>query len=269
MINWTEKRLERLKLLHKEGFSASAIAKKLGPAFTKGVVAGKIRRLGLKIKAAKKKTHPQRVVTAKAAMKPRVAAPAPKRSAAPAKPIAAKTAPAPRTVAAAPVRPVPPMSTPAARPVAPAPVQAAPAPAARAPARAAQPPRQPQARPVAIPRPAVAAARAGRPAPAPIVVPAPPPQRLEAAKPVTGIRLYDLREGHCRWPVGDDRPTKFFCGGPALPSKPWCEHHYRIAYGRAPSEQKRPDVPSRLATPLPRAFGGAAPARVQAAHQKP
>ena len=52
MLSWTDKRVERLKLLYKEGFPASAIAKKLGPEFTKGMVAGKIRRLGLTTKPA-------------------------------------------------------------------------------------------------------------------------------------------------------------------------------------------------------------------------
>jgi hypothetical protein len=41
MASWTEKRVERLKLFHKEGFSATLIARKLGPSFTKGMVAGK------------------------------------------------------------------------------------------------------------------------------------------------------------------------------------------------------------------------------------
>jgi hypothetical protein len=59
MASWTEKRVERLKLLHKEGFSGTVIAKKLGPAFTKGMVAGKIRRLGLTVKPAKKRPRPE------------------------------------------------------------------------------------------------------------------------------------------------------------------------------------------------------------------
>ena len=39
--------MDRLKLLHEEGFSATVIAKKLGPDFTKGMVLGKLRRLAL------------------------------------------------------------------------------------------------------------------------------------------------------------------------------------------------------------------------------
>ena len=45
MVDWTETRIAKLKLLHKEGLSGAAIAKKLGPAFTKGMVISKLRRL--------------------------------------------------------------------------------------------------------------------------------------------------------------------------------------------------------------------------------
>ena len=53
MVDWTELRVAKLKLLHKEGLAAAAIAKKLGPAFTKSMVIGKIHRLGLNKKPAK------------------------------------------------------------------------------------------------------------------------------------------------------------------------------------------------------------------------
>src|SRR5215212_6648391 len=45
MANWTENRLKRLKLLKKEGLSASVIAGKLGSAFTKSIVLRKIHQL--------------------------------------------------------------------------------------------------------------------------------------------------------------------------------------------------------------------------------
>ena len=47
MASWTEKCVSQLKLLHEEGFSATVIAKKLGPDFTKGMVLGKLRQLAL------------------------------------------------------------------------------------------------------------------------------------------------------------------------------------------------------------------------------
>ena len=45
VANWTEKRLKRLKLLNKEGFLATVIAAKLGPAFTKAIVLRKLHLL--------------------------------------------------------------------------------------------------------------------------------------------------------------------------------------------------------------------------------
>src|SRR3954454_22018134 len=45
VANWTQKRLKRLKLLNKEGFSATVIAGKLGPAFTKAIVLRKLHLL--------------------------------------------------------------------------------------------------------------------------------------------------------------------------------------------------------------------------------
>ena len=64
----------------------------------------------------------------------------------------------------------------------------------------------------------------------------PPP--AQPTEPINGIRIFDLRERHCRWPLGQDRPAKFFCGAPAIPSKSWCEHHYELAYGHRPTHQK-------------------------------
>jgi len=43
VVNWTENRLNRVKLLHKEGCSASVIAGKLGAAFSKAIVLRKLR----------------------------------------------------------------------------------------------------------------------------------------------------------------------------------------------------------------------------------
>jgi len=172
MVNWTEKCVERLKLLHKEGLSASVIAKKLGPDFTIGMVAGKIRRLGLTTKLVKKRPS-----------------------------VKAKPAAAPK-----------------------------PALLGGANARQSKPPRSAHAR-ITVP---------------PAVPPRPMP--AEPAGPITGLRLYDLREGHCRWPVGEEKPAQFFCGAPALPSKSWCEHHYRMAYGHGPTYQNRVRALAGLAT---------------------
>ena len=161
MASWTEKRVERLKLLHKEGFSATVIAKKLGPSFTKGMVAGKIRRLGLTVKPVKKgpASQPKSLATRKAS----------------------------------PISKAQPSKT-------------MPSPAHR----------------IMVSRP---------------IVRTPPPDQPN--EPITGVRLFELRDRHCRWPLGQDRPAKYFCGAPAIPSKSWCEHHYGLAYGHRPTHQNR------------------------------
>ena len=57
VVNWTEKRLKRLKLLNKEGFSATIIAGKLGQAFTKGIVLRKLHLLeAARLEGAKKRS---------------------------------------------------------------------------------------------------------------------------------------------------------------------------------------------------------------------
>src|SRR3954464_9469101 len=158
MVNWTEERVQRMKLLSKDGFSASAIAKELGPSFTKGMVAGKMRRIAMSAKPARS-TRPE--------SKTRITAEKPKLNAE-----ATPRRPAPRPKRALSFR-------------------------ADHPENAVQPP---------------------------------------MAK---GMRLYDLLEGHCRWPLGEDVPAKLFCGAPAVPSKAWCEHHYRMAYGHGPMHQSK------------------------------
>jgi hypothetical protein len=156
MVSWTEKRVERLLLLHREGYSATVIAKKLGPNVTKGMVAGKLRRLSLDAErtAPRTPTGKPKPVVERASQK----------QAAPAKPSAA-------------------------------------------------------------------------PAQSPIALRRPPPVQ-QPHKP-QGVRIFDLRERHCRWPLGDDRPARFFCGAAVIPSKSWCEHHYALAYGHRSTHQNR------------------------------
>jgi GcrA cell cycle regulator len=46
-----------------------------------------------------------------------------------------------------------------------------------------------------------------------------------------GVQLVELREGMCRWPVGDPKEEGFkFCGGTAAEGMTYCEHHCRLAY---------------------------------------
>jgi GcrA cell cycle regulator len=194
MVTWTEKRVARLTVLYKEGFSASMIAKKLGPTFTKGMVAGKIRRLGLSARPARS-TRPQ---TRKSI--------APEKRA-----VNGKTTPA----------------GPAPRPKAASPIMVS------------------HTKPAFIER------------------------RVQQMASPKGVRLYDLRAGQCRWPLGDDRPAKFFCGASALPSKSWCEHHYRMAYGHAPTHQSRAHEESPGQKLLHTLRRHEKPRRVETAHASP
>jgi hypothetical protein len=171
MVNWTEKRVARLKLLHREGFSASVIAKKLGSAFSKAIVLRKLHVLdaakqeAARLREARKKAK-ERQLQREA------------RKAALAANIRRKT-----------------VATPSPKP----------------------------GKPALLPGPIEI-----------IRIPSPAP----TLKPATGIRLFDLRVTHCRWPVGDDRPARLFCGAPTVGTTSWCEHHQRVVFGRSRSGAK-------------------------------
>ena len=158
MVDWTELRVAKLKLLHKEGLAAAAIAKKLGPAFTKSMVIGKIHRLGLNKKPAKTGTAKKLEALVQAS--------------------SAKAHP--------------------------------------------RMPAQPPAR-----------------SPDPIVVPPPTlPRNLGVPEP-SGRELFELRAGQCRFPLGDDRPARLFCGAPIVGTCSWCEYHQRIVFpSLAPPKQR-------------------------------
>ena len=162
MVDWTETRIVKLKLLHKEGLSGAAIAKKLGPAFTKGMVIGKLRRLELASKATKSKTGWTKKLP------PPVGDPSLKGGP------AQKSAPSPSKGAAA------------------------------------------------------------------IIFPAPnarPPTREVGAEP---CELVDLRSGQCRFPLGDDRPARLFCGAATVDTSSWCEYHLRVVFARSEQRHKSP-----------------------------
>jgi GcrA cell cycle regulator len=59
--------------------------------------------------------------------------------------------------------------------------------------------------------------------------------KIEAAPPVEWeprrLTLLDLREGDCRFPLGDPRGAAFaFCGSPTEAGKPYCPHCAGVAY---------------------------------------
>ncbi len=57
--------------------------------------------------------------------------------------------------------------------------------------------------------------------------------------PQEGLTIMDLREGMCRWPLGDPtRPEFRYCGEHAMVGLPYCSHHAQIAY-QPTAERKR------------------------------
>lgn len=53
------------------------------------------------------------------------------------------------------------------------------------------------------------------------------------------VRLLDLTEYHCRWPLGDPRAPDFmFCGAPPRNGLPYCMRHCQLAY--QPPQERRP-----------------------------
>ena len=53
--------------------------------------------------------------------------------------------------------------------------------------------------------------------------------------PARRIRLLDLKDADCHWPIGDPRlPDLFgFCGEPKLDGKPYCAAHAARAFEAA------------------------------------
>ena len=53
----------------------------------------------------------------------------------------------------------------------------------------------------------------------------------EIEKMARKLTLLELTERTCKWPIGDPNDDDFhFCGLPAVPGKPYCEHHVGIAF---------------------------------------
>ena len=74
-----------------------------------------------------------------------------------------------------------------------------------------------------------------------------PAQAVEETRPeVDGlvpvsrrVQIMDLREGTCRWPLGDPSSADFcYCGASAMTGMPYCAHHAQVAYQPA-TERKR------------------------------
>lgn len=53
------------------------------------------------------------------------------------------------------------------------------------------------------------------------------------------VTIMELREGMCRWPIGDPTSPEFrFCGARADIGSPYCDHHARIAYQPAADRRR-------------------------------
>lgn len=51
---------------------------------------------------------------------------------------------------------------------------------------------------------------------------------------IKGVKMQDLKERMCRWPLGDPRDADFhFCGCNAVPGLPYCPDHAKMAYQAA------------------------------------
>jgi GcrA cell cycle regulator len=192
-MSWTDERVETLKRMWNEGQSASQIAKELG-GVTRNAVIGKVHRLGLSNR-----------VGGPVAPEPVAARPA-----APARP-----EPAAEQAAAAPAKADP---RPSARP--------APQPAAAA-ARS-----EAQAAPIPIRKPIVPAGQPLPPQPSASEI---SPEALasvrEVEKKARRLKLMELTERTCKWPIGDPATEDFwFCGLAAQPGKPYCEAHVGVAF---------------------------------------
>lgn len=61
--------------------------------------------------------------------------------------------------------------------------------------------------------------------------PVPNPVTIFDVAPGKRVDLLSLREGMCRWPIGDPDDEEFgFCGRDTSEGSTYCEHHARIAY---------------------------------------
>lgn len=89
-------------------------------------------------------------------------------------------------------------------------------------------------KPVVIASSSVAAVAAVSSARASVVVAAPVPVARGG-----GVKMADLKERMCRWPMGDPKDVEnfHFCGDSAVPGMPYCAEHARVAY-QAPSKAR-------------------------------
>ena len=71
---------------------------------------------------------------------------------------------------------------------------------------------------------------------------------MEQPKTITILRLEELTDNDCHWPIGDPKQPNFgFCGKPTAPQSRFCREHTWLAYNpgsgeggrRIPSEKEQ------------------------------
>ena len=199
-MSWTDERVETLKKMWAEGQSASQIAKELG-GVTRNAVIGKVHRLGLSNRVGTTGTEPEEEDLIVAPVVPPAEPPEPQIAQEPVQ-------------AAAPVAPERPAVQPAtAEPAAPsiATQMLAPIPMRKVIIPAGQPlPPQPSANEISPE--ALASVR-------------------EVERRAKKLKLMELTERTCKWPIGDPATEDFwFCGLPSVAGKPYCEAHVSVAF---------------------------------------
>ncbi|MEM1301379.1 MAG: GcrA family cell cycle regulator [Pseudomonadota bacterium] len=106
-------------------------------------------------------------------------------------------------------------------------------------------PKTESATPVAAPIPAVRKIiPAGQPLPPQPSANEISPEALakvnEVEKTAKKLRLMELTERTCKWPIGDPATEDFwFCGLPVQPGKPYCEAHVGVAFQPMSSRRDR------------------------------
>ena len=87
---------------------------------------------------------------------------------------------------------------------------------------------------------------APKPAPQPqerkaaAIIPLSAAPALDEPAPEGPLKLLDLKDGMCHWPIGDPKEDGFhFCGRRRSLATPYCEHHAAIAYNPAARKRRR------------------------------
>lgn len=83
-----------------------------------------------------------------------------------------------------------------------------------------------------------------QPKPARETPPARKVSRAPTALQARYLRIWDLQEGCCKWPLGEAmEKAEFFCGAPSETGTSWCSYHCAIAFPKA--HAPKPDMPQR------------------------